>query len=291
MSWINNTLIFSSVIALMIFIISYIHSHKIISFFSKNILNTQKDILELMDKLFISQDKQKFKKQSWILSGSLSLLIFIVLWPNILVSLVCASLVFLGIWQALKWVFKKLWEKHVQQVLNQLVDALTVMCNSLKVGLSLGQAMDRVIKNQKGALSKEFILVLNKMKLGQTLEESLEDMAERIQKEDINTLVQVISVLKETGGNLAETFYIMANTLRERQKMQKKIQSLIAQGMMQAKIMSFTPLAMLGIFYVLDREYISPLLFKPLGWLLLAIVFALILVGGFFMRKAVKINI
>ena len=104
------------------------------------------------------------------------------------------------------------------------------MCNSLKVGLSLPQAMDRVIKGYPGPLSKEFGLILNKTQLGMPVEEALTEMGERIKRPDIDMLVSAVNILKETGGNLAETFYVMADTLRERHKMDKKIKALTAQG-------------------------------------------------------------
>ena len=291
MSIFNNMLVLSGVVGLMAFIISYLQSEKILKFFSEKTLGAQKEILELMDKLFISKDKKKIKRDGWIVSGSFSLIIFLLLWPNVLVSLIASSLVFLGIWHILRLFFRTLWEKHANKVVDQLVEALTIMCNSLKVGLSLGQAMERVIKGYPGPLAKEFTFVLNKMKLGQNLEESLEEMSERIQRPDVDMLVSTINILKETGGNLAETFFVMAETLRERQKMQKKIKALTAQGMMQAKIISGLPFIMLGILYLMDRPYMSPLLFKPLGWLCLMVVVVLVVIGGFLMKKMVEIKV
>ena len=151
--------------------------------------------------------------------------------------------------------------------------------------------MERVIKGYPGPLAKEFGLVLNKMQLGQNLEESFEEMAERVNRPDIDILVSTVNILKETGGNLAETFFVMSETLRERQKMEKKIKALTAQGMMQAKIVSVLPVLLIAIFYVMDKNYISPLIFKPLGWACLIVVLVLILVGGFVMRKMVEIKV
>lgn len=291
MSLFNNIFILSSTVGAMIFIISYLQSDKIMKFFSEKTLGAQKEILELMDKLFISQDKTKVKRNGWIISGGLSLLAFLIFWPNVVLSLFLASFVFLGTWLMLRSLFRNLWERHANRVVGQLVEALTIMCNSLKVGLSLGQAMERVIKGYPGPLAKEFTFVLNKMKLGQNMEEALEEMAERIQRSDVDMLVSTVNILKETGGNLAETFFVMAETLRERQKMQKKIKALTAQGMMQAKIISSLPFLLIAVFYLMDKEYIAPLIFKPLGWLCLTVVLVLVLIGGFLMKKMVEIKI
>ena len=291
MSIFNNMWVLSFFIGLMIFIISYLQSEKLFKFCSEKTLGAQKEILELMDKLFISQDKKKVERNGWILSGAFSLIVFLLIWPNVIFSFIAAILVFLGTWHIVRMLFRSLWEKHANRVVDQMVEALTIMCNSLKVGLSLGQAMERVIKGYPGPLAKEFTFILNKMKLGQSMEESLEEMSERIQRPDVDMLVSTINILKETGGNLAETFFVMAETLRERQKMQKKIKALTAQGMMQAKIMSALPFLLLAVFYIMDREYIEPLLFRPLGWICLLVVLVLVLIGGFLMKKMVQIKV
>ena len=291
MSLFNNTWVLSLAVGLMIFVIFYLQSHRILQFLSDKTLGAQKEILEIMDKLLITQDRKKIKRNSWIFSIGLSLVVFLLLWPNMIASFLLSSIVFIGTWYILKKIFRGFWEKHCNKVVDQMVEALTIMCNSLKVGLSLGQAMERVIKGYPGPLAKEFGLVLNKMQLGQSLEESLEEMAERVQRTEIDMLVSTVNILKETGGNLAETFFVMSETVRERQKMEKKIKALTAQGMMQAKIISVLPFLLIGIFYVMDKSYIAPLLFKPLGWLCLAVVLILVLIGGFLMRKMVEIKV
>ena len=291
MNLFNNTLILSSTIALITGLIFYLNSEKWMQFLTEKSLGVQKEILDILDKLLITQDKKKIKRNGWIFTLGLSLLVFILLWPNVVMSLILSTIVFIGSWWLLKKLFQGLWDKHRNKVISQMVEALTIMCNSLKVGLSLGQAMERVIKNYPGALAKEFSLVLNKMKLGQNLEESLEEMAQRIDKPEIDMLVSTVNILKETGGNLAETFFVMAETIRERQKMEKKIKALTAQGMMQAKIISALPFILIGIFFVMDRDYIHPLIFKPLGWVCLAAVLVLVLIGGFLMKKMVEIKV
>ena len=287
----NNTWILSLTVGAICFLIFYLQSEKILKFLRERTFGAQKEILALMDKLLLKQDKKKVQRNGWIFSSSLSFVTFLILWPNVVVSLLASLFIFIGSWHILKMLFQSLWTKHCNKVVDQMVEALTIMCNSLKVGLSLGQAMERVIKGYPGPLAKEFNLVLNKMQLGQNLEESLEEMAERVQKSEIDMLVSTVTILKETGGNLAETFFVMSETLRERQKMEKKIKALTAQGMMQAKIISALPFLLIAMLYFMDREYISPLLFKPLGWVCLAGVVFLVLIGGFIMRKMVEIKV
>ena len=287
----NNSLILYPTFFCLGFLLAYLNFERLSEFFKKHTFRTQEEILEIMDKLLISQNKQKFKRNSWIISISLACLGFFSMWPRLLMSCFVSLIVFFGVW----WFFKKLmiamWEKHCNRVVSDLVESLTIMYNSIKVGLSLGQALDRVVKGYPGALAKEFKLVLNKMELGQSLEESLEEMAERIQKPELDMLVSTTNILKETGGNLGETFFVMAETIRERQKMEKKIKALTASGMQQAKIISILPFGLLGVFFIMDREYVLPLVTSFMGWICLVIVCVLVIVGWISMKKIVNIKV
>ena len=273
------------------FLLCYLNFEKIEEFFTNHTFKTQEEILEIMDKLLISQNKKKFKKSSWMVSCLLSLLGFFLMWPSLVMSLIVSLVIFFGVWAMFKRVMMSLWVKHCNRVVEDLVEALTIMCNSIKVGLSLGQSIERVIKGYPGALGKEFQLVLNEMELGLSLEESLEEMAERIQKPEVDMLVSTTNILKETGGNLGETFFVMSETIRERQKMEKKIKALTAAGMTQAKIISVLPFGLIGVFAIMDRNYISPLFTNPLGWLCLFIVLTLVIVGWLSMKKIVAIKV
>ncbi|MBC6414910.1 MAG: type II secretion system F family protein [Bdellovibrionales bacterium] len=288
---INNSLVLYLVFFATGFMMCYLNFDRLSKFFQNNTLGTQEEILNLMDKLLISQNKEKFKKNTWIISILLSGLGFVLTWPNLLIGFFVGSLLFVGVWWLIKKYLQILWKNHCNRVVSELVEALTIMCNSIKVGLSLGQSIERVVKGFPGALSKEFNLVLNKTKLGQNLEEALEEMAGRVERTEINMLVNTTNILKETGGNLGETFFVMSETIRERQKMEKKIKSLTAQGIMQAKIISSLPFLLIGVFFIIDQNYISPLFTNPIGLLCLVIVCILVCIGWFSMKKIVSIKV
>jgi tight adherence protein B len=172
-----------------------------------------------------------------------------------------------------------------------MVDGLTIMSNGVKAGLSITQSMERVVVNMSGPLSQEFSLALNKIRLGMALEEALNEFGDRIPRQDVQMFVTAVNILKETGGNLAETFQTIVLTVRERQKIEKKIQALTAQGTMQAVIITLVPLVLLGIFMVVDPNYVKPLLTRPLGWFVLMVMVGLQVIGGVMMKKIVTIKV
>lgn len=290
MSLSMHPLVVSGAAGILIFIFSYGWSDKILDFFKRKTFGAEEEVSAILEKLLF-QNQKRIIRNCWILACFFSAVITLLLWPKILLILILSPLTIIFSWQMMRMFFRSYWEKHCDKVVNQMVEVLIIMCNSLKVGLSLPQAMDRVIKGYPGPLSREFLLILNKTHLGMPVEEALTEMGERIKRPDIDMLVSAVNILRETGGNLAETFYVMSDTMRERHKMDKKIKALTAQGRMQAKILSAIPFALIGIFLIVDRDYIAPLIFKPLGWVFLAAVCILVLVGYIVMKKMVEIKV
>ena len=100
-----------------------------------------------------------------------------------------------------------------------------------------------------------------------------------------------ILILRETGGNLAETFETIAHTIRERVKLTAKIKAMTAQGIMQAIVISIIPIALLVLQYFANPAKVQLLFTTPLGYVLLATMFTLQGIGGFMIKKIVTIKI
>jgi tight adherence protein B len=283
--------IFIPLFGIVVFIFMYFSADRILTFLHRKSLGGREEILELMDKMFIDADRKKVTYTLLACSFGLGALVFLIVWPHVIAGLILASIVtFIG-WTAPKMIMLNLWEKRCSRLTNQMVDGMTIMSNGIKAGQSLTQSMERVVENMNGPLPQEFSLVLNKVRLGMSVEDALNEFGERIPRQDVQMFVTAVVILKETGGNLAETFQTITATVRERQKVEKKIEALTAQGNMQAIIITLVPLLLLGVFLVLDRPYVMPLFTTPLGWVCLAIMLTLQGIGLVVMKKIVTIKV
>jgi tight adherence protein B len=133
--------------------------------------------------------------------------------------------------------------------------------------------------------------VVKEIHLGRLMDDALRRFAERVPLEDNRIVVDSILTLRETGGNLSETFDVMASTIVERKKVSGKIKSMTAQGMTQGFIMCLMPPGMLLLFSFIDPTYTAPLFNTMLGWVVLAIITALDLMGLWLMFKLVQIDV
>jgi len=288
---IGNEAIFIPLFGITVFIFSYFTADRILDYFHRKSLGSREEVLELMDRMFIDTDRKKVTYAMLAGSFGIGALAFLAVWPHFILGVILGGALTYAGWLAPKLIMNMLWEKRCNRLVNQMVDGMTIMGNGIKAGQSLTQSMERVVENIHGPLSQEFSLVLNKVRLGMSVEDALNEFGERIPRQDVQMFVTAVNILKETGGNLAETFQTIVTTVRERQKVEKKIEALTAQGTMQAVIITLVPLLLLGIFLVLDPNYVMPLFTKPLGWLCLALMLTLQIIGLFVMKKIVTIKV
>jgi len=188
-------------------------------------------------------------------------------------------------------VFFILQVKRRNALVASLPDSLQQMGSSLKAGSTFNAAVDALVSERDGPISQELSLVLREQRLGIRLEESLENLGERVKSEDIDIVISAILIAQEVGGNLAEVLTRLADTLRKKITMEDRIRSLTAQGVMQGYVVTALPTFIVIALLLLERDAISPLFTSLLGWMFLVLIISLQACGGWFIRKVVKIEI
>lgn len=181
--------------------------------------------------------------------------------------------------------------RRLEAVDGQLVDTLILMSNGLKAGLSLQQALELVVREMSPPISDEFGRVIKEIHLGRLTDDALRRLRERVPLEDVGIAVEAILTLRETGGNLSETFQVIAQTITERKKVQGKIKSMTAQGMSQGVLVCMMPPGMLLIFSIIDSSFIAPFFTTALGLIMLVVVALLDAVGLWLMFQLVKVDV
>jgi len=173
----------------------------------------------------------------------------------------------------------------------QLPDTLGLLATSLRAGYSMLQALDTVAQEAPDPTAREFSRVLNEIRLGRSVAEALQDSAVRMDSVDFDWVVLAFTIQREVGGNLAEVLDTAAQTMLSRTRMRREIRALTAEGRISALVLGSMPLLVAGFLFLVNPDYLTPLLESTLG--VTALVFAgLLLVAGlFWMSRIVKAEI
>ena len=272
------------------FAIAYFYSEKIVGWLSDKTLGKREYILEKFKVMFIETNPKKVTLLLLALSVGPGFLVAFSLLPNLKTGIFLGLIVTLLGWQIPKIAVDILFKKRCTMFSQQMVDGLTILANGVKSGLTVAQAMERVVENMQNPISQEFGLVLSELRLGLSLEEALNNLNKRIDIPDVSMFVTAVNILKETGGDMSETFATIVETIRERQKVQKKIETLTAQGLMQGIIITSVPFIILIVLAALDPGYVKPMFTTVVGIVLLVLMLGLQIVGGLVIKKIITIE-
>lgn len=173
----------------------------------------------------------------------------------------------------------------------QLPDALTTLAGSLRAGRSVGQAMEALSREMPDPIGRELRKIVAEIRLGRQLQEALTDAADRIDSSDFRWAVLAMQIQSEVGGNLAELLDGVAETMRERSRMQGEVKALTAEGRASA-MMLVIMVPLLGLaMYMMNRAYMEPMFTTGMGKTLLGISTVMIVGGYFWMNSMVKIDV
>lgn len=274
-----------------IFVLSYSYNVRFLDWLRFQSLGTRDYVVEKLNLMFY--DAQPGKVLLWMAMASVGPFIFVVIFfmPKIVPGLIFGTLVAILGWKLPRPIVDYMMQRRTQQFNMQMVDALNLMANAMKSGLSVAQAMGIVVEQSPQPISQEFNLVLSETKIGLSMEESLQNLAKRVPCEDVDMFVTAVVILKETGGNLAETFDTIVGTIRERIKVQSKIDAMTAQGYFQGLVLMCVP-PVIGLYFAASEPgFMDPMVNHPLGWLALGGVFVLEILAYVAIKKVMKIDV
>ncbi|HET8945167.1 MAG TPA: type II secretion system F family protein, partial [Dehalococcoidia bacterium] len=172
-----------------------------------------------------------------------------------------------------------------------LPDVLMLVATSLASGFSLLQGLDAVSRDAPEPAAKEFSRALAETRIGADVSDALEHMAERMDSENMRWATMAIRIQREVGGNLAETLRTTAATLRERENLRRHVRALSAEGRFSAYILIALPIGLLLWTTWTNYEYVSLLWTTLLGVVMSIAGIIAMVIGVFWMRKVVQIEV
>jgi len=181
--------------------------------------------------------------------------------------------------------------RRIKKFNTQLVEALQQMSNALKAGLTFAQAMEAISKESAPPLQQEFGLFVKEVKLGVSLEDALINMARRVGSDDLELVATSTNIARSLGGNMSEMFETISATIRERFRLEGKIDALTSQGRMQGWIVASMPVALGMVLNYMRPDLMGPMLGHIFGWVLMAGIALMEGVGIMLIRKIVNIDV
>jgi tight adherence protein B len=170
-------------------------------------------------------------------------------------------------------------------------DAIELLVRGLRSGLPVTETLQVVAQEVPGPVGVEFKGVVERTKIGRTMEDALQDTADRLAIPEFNFFCIALAIQRETGGNLAETLSNLADVLRKRAQMKLKIRAMSSESKASAYIVGALPFLVFAMIWWINPGYVGGffederLIVTGLGGLVWMSI------GGFIMAKMVSFEI
>ncbi len=148
-------------------------------------------------------------------------------------------------------------KKRTNQFNVRFADAIDLLVRGLRSGLPVTETLAIVSTEVPGPVGEEFKLIIERIKIGKTMEDALQDTANRLNIPEFSFFCITLAIQRETGGNLAETLANLADVLRKRSQMKLKIKAMSSESKASAYIVGSLPFIVFGMIYWVNPGYIS----------------------------------
>lgn len=173
----------------------------------------------------------------------------------------------------------------------QLPDMLSLMAGTLRAGYSIGQGFEAVSTEIDDPMGRELRRVVSENRLGRPLDEALDAVADRMGSDDFAWAVMAIKIQREVGGNLAELLLTVSNTMTQRERLRRDVNTLTAEGRMSAIVLGLLPPGLGAVMFAMNPDYIKKLFEGGLGIGMLVLALVAMGVGFAWMQKIIKIEV
>lgn len=172
-----------------------------------------------------------------------------------------------------------------------LPDALEAMCRALRAGHPFNETLRLVADEHKGPVAEEFGLTFADINYGNDVRRAMLGLLERMPSMTVMMLVTSILIHRETGGNLTEVLERLSSLIRGRFRFQRKVRTMSAEGRMSAWVLVAIPFVLAAAIIVTSPDYLTLLIKDPTGQMFVMGAFGSMVVGIFWIRRIIRIEI
>lgn len=239
----------------------------------------------LLEQAGKQQMAYRFALYTLLSSGGIALMVWLYSHNPVMTS---AAFIFVSI-LPIVWLTKQR-SKRLDKFEEQLPEALQMMARALRTGYPFSECMKIVSTEMSEPISQEFGMTYEEINYGRNVEVAFALMIERVPSLSLIAMATAIIIQRETGGNLSEVLLKISDVLRGRFKLQRRVKTLSAEGMMSAWVMLLLPLALFAVVNLVNPDYFKPVYDSDDRMTYLYIFMGLELIATFWIRLIVNID-
>ncbi len=205
------------------------------------------------------------------------------IWAGLIVAVMAGALPFLKVQRDRAQRFARFEE--------QLPDAIDVMRRAMKAGHPFSATLKMVADDMDEPIAREFDLTFADLNYGNDAKRAMLGLLSRVPSVTVMALVTAVLVQRETGGNLAEILNQIADVIRGRFRLYRKVRTLSAEGRMSAWVLAMVPLVLVATLTVSNPGYLPMMIDHEFGQKLIMFTFVWSIIGIYFIKRIINIDV
>jgi tight adherence protein B len=182
-------------------------------------------------------------------------------------------------------------KRRLAKIEEQFPGAIDLIARALRAGHAFTTGLSMVADEVADPVRTEFRLLYDKQNYGMALPDAMRSLAERVPLLDVRFFVTAVLTQRESGGNLSEVLDSLAAVIRDRFRLKRQVRVVSAHGRITGSILACLPIIIAGLLFLMAPEHMALLFTDPLGIRMVMAVVVLQVIGFFWMRKIVNIEI
>lgn len=249
-------------------------------------VSNQREIELMLKSAGIAINPEEYIMMRWVLAALLGGIVYLI--SNKLILLIPGGA---AGYILPKICIKKKIKTRIQKFNEGLPDMLSTIIGSLRSGYSFSQAFKTVVEECDEPVKSEIGILLKELNYGITMEDALNNLNSRMPSGDLELMIQAVLIQRQVGGNLAGVLEIIVGTIRERNKIQRQVQTLTSQGRLSGRVIGALPVVLGIMIYMVNPEYINVLFTNLIGKIIISVGVVSGIIGFILINKLTKIEV
>ena len=182
-------------------------------------------------------------------------------------------------------------ERRKEEFIAQMPELARILSNATNAGLVLRTAIEIAADELEDPAKTELGRTADALRLGQSVEEALRELGERLPSRELGVLVSTLVVSSRAGGSLVTALRTIAATLEERKEIRREVKTIMGEA-----VVSNWAIGILGVGSLVMINMIQPGALREMseqlvGQIILAIAATLFVVSLVIIRRISRIDV
>ncbi|MBR6403151.1 MAG: type II secretion system F family protein [Eubacterium sp.] len=165
-----------------------------------------------------------------------------------------------------------------RRILDQFKNMIIAMQSALEAGNSMENALMSAGRDLKKMYSDDsemlvqIRLVEKKLRLNVPFEKALNDLADNIEYEEVRDFVNVITIIKRTGGNAIKVIRDTVDKLVSEIELRQELEVMVAAKKLEQQVMIYMPAFIILFLRTTNKGFLDPLYNSITGAMIMTVV-------------------